>query len=425
MRGERGTRREFLAACSHAGLSAATTSLLLACVTRRAAPPPNEQPRSAAGPLERELRIFNWSDYIAADTISRFEQESGVRVTYDTYESNEEMVAKLVAGGDGYDIVAPSGYLVPVLIEGGLLQPLDHAVLTNWAYLLPLFVNAEADRGGRYAMPYQWGTTGLAYRRDLIGVPPQGWGVFADPSLRGKMTMLDDGREVLGAMLKWRGRSVNAVDPGQLQRAKQDALLVKPDLRAYLSAAVKGQLISGDVAVAQLWSGDTRQAQLEEARVEYTIPVEGSLLFTDYLIVPRAAPNRRAAHAFLNYVLRPAVAAEIAEQTGYGPTNGPAIALMPHPVEPPDAQLLRRLEFQRDLGPATDLWDRLWTEVKAGCEVRGEREAGRPSHLLPLTSYLLPLTCYVLVRPAIGDLRCCTTSEWSWRLSAPRSSSVH
>jgi spermidine/putrescine-binding protein len=362
----RGTRREFLAACSQAGLSAATTSLLLSCVTRRVAPPANEQALPAAGPLERELRIFNWSDYIAADTISRFEAETGVRVTYDTYESNEEMVAKLVAGGDGYDIVAPSGYLVPVLVEGGLLQPLDHAVLTNWAHLLPLFVNAEADSGGKYAMPYQWGTTGLAYRRDLIRTAPGGWGVFADASLRGKMTMLDDGREVLGAMLRWRGHSLNAVDFGQLRDARRDALQVKPNVRAYLSATVKGQLISGDVVVAQLWSGDTRQAQLEEARIEYTIPVEGSVLFTDYLVIPRAAPNRRTAHAFLNYVLRPPIAAEIAEQTGYGPTNGPAIALMAHPVEPPDAQLMQRLEFQRDLGPATDLWDRLWTEVKAG-----------------------------------------------------------
>ena len=360
------TRREFLAACSRAGLSATTASVLLSCVTRRFSPPPNEQPRSAAGPLERELRIFNWSDYIAADTISRFEAESGVRVTYDTYESNEEMVAKLVAGGDGYDIVAPSGYLVPVLVQGGLLQPLDHAVLTNWPHLLPLFVNAEADRGGRYGMPYQWGTTGLAYRRDLIPAVPSGWSVFNDVSSRGRMTMLDDGREVLGAMLRWRGHSVNSVDAGQLRDARRDALQVKPNLRAYLSATVKAQLISGDVVVAQLWSGDTRQAQLEEARIEYVIPVEGSLLFTDYLTIPRAAPNRRAAHAFLNYVLRPPVAAEIAEQTGYGPTNGPAVALMAHPVAPPDTRLLERLEFQRDLGAATDLWDRLWTEVKAG-----------------------------------------------------------
>ena len=360
------SRREFVVAGARAGLSAAAASALGSCVTPRHPPPANERARSASGPLERELRIYNWSDYIAADTVSRFEREFGVRVTYDTYESNEEMVAKLVAGGDGYDIVAPSGYLVPVLIAGDLLQPLDHAVLTGWSNLLPLFADAEADRGGRYAMPYQWGTTGIAYRRDLVAIPPTGWGAFADPSLRARVTMLDDGREVLGAMLKWRGHSLNSTATDELRAARRDALLVKPNLRAYLSATVKGQLVSGDIAVAQLWSGDTRQAQLEESRIEYVIPSEGSLLFTDYMAIPRAAPNRRAAHAFLNYVLRPPVAAEIAEQTGYGPTSGAAIGLMAHPVAPPDARQLARLEFQRDLGPATDLWDRLWTEVKAG-----------------------------------------------------------
>jgi spermidine/putrescine transport system substrate-binding protein len=360
------SRRKFIATSLRSGLSFATASALWGCVTRRVAPPSNERALPAGGPLEKQLRVFNWSDYIAAETISRFEQEFGVRVTYDTYESNEEMVAKLVAGGDDYDIVSPTGYLVPVLVQGGMLQPLDHAVLDRWGNLLPLFVDATADPGGRYAMPYQWGTTGIAFRRDLVAHPPSSWSVFNDATLRGKLTMLDDGREVLGAMLRWRGRSVNTIDRAQLLAARQDALMVKPNLRAYLSATVKGQLISGDIAVAQLWSGDTRQAQVESPAIEFTVPLEGSLLFTDYLAIPRAAPNRRAAHAFLNYVLRPAVAAEIAEQTGYGPANGAAIGLMRHPVEPPDASLLARLEFQKDLGAATDLWDRLWTEVKAG-----------------------------------------------------------
>ncbi len=357
-------RRAFVARCARAGLSAGAGSLLLSCVTRRAPPPADERAMSAAGPLERELHVFNWSDYIAATTISDFEREFGVRVTYDTYESNEEMVAKLVAGGDQYDIVAPSGYLVPVLVEGGLLQPLDHAVLTNWSNLLPVFANAAADRGGRYAMPYQWGDTGVAFRRDLVDTPPTGWEVFADRRLHGKLSMLDDEREVLGAMLKWRGRSLNSVDRGDLARARDDALSIRPNLRAFLSATVKGQLISGDIAVAQLWNGDTRQAQAEESRIDYVIPRQGSMLFTDYLAIPRNAPDRRAAHAFLNYVLRPPVAAAIAEQTGYGPVNGAAIPLMAAPVEPPDAALLARLEFERDLGAATDLWDRMWTEVK-------------------------------------------------------------
>ena len=359
------SRRHFVAVCSQAGLSAATTSLLMACITRRDTPPPDEQPTSAAGPLERELRVFNWSDYVAPDTIPRFEREFHVRVIYDTYEGNEEMIAKLVAGGDGYDIVGPSGYLVPVLAAGGLLRPLDHAVLTNWANLLPVFVNAEQD-GGRYSMPYQWGTSGIAYRRDLVASAPTSWGVFTDPTLRGRMTMLDEGAEVLGAMLKWRGNSWSATDHAQLERAKVDALAVKPNLRAYISGPVKSQLVSGDIAVAQLWSGDTGQAAADEPRVQFAVPVEGSEIFADHLAVPRRAPSPRAAHAFLNYILRPEVAAEIAEQTGYGPANGAAVSRMKTPVPPPDAATMSRLEFPRDAGPAKDLLDRLWTEVKAG-----------------------------------------------------------
>ncbi|MES2305281.1 MAG: spermidine/putrescine ABC transporter substrate-binding protein [Gemmatimonadota bacterium] len=354
-------RRDFL----RMGLSAATASMLAACITRRKAPPPNEQPLSAAGPLEGELRIFNWSDYIAAETIARFEREFRVRVSYDTFESNEEMVAKLVAGGDGYDLVGPTSYLVPVLAEGGLLAPLDHAVLSRWHNLLPAFLDAPSDRGGRYAMPYQWGTTGIAYREDLVAASLTTWGVFADASLAGKMTMLDDGREVIGTMLKWRGRSINSTDGSELTAAKRDAIAVKPHLRAYISAPVKGQLVSGDVQVAQLFSPDARQAQLEEPRVQYVIPAEGSEIYLDTLAIPRDAPHRRAAHAFLDYLLRPEVAAEIAEQTGGGPVNGAAIPLMRHPVAPPDPAQLARLEYQRDLGPATDQWDRLWTEIKS------------------------------------------------------------
>jgi spermidine/putrescine transport system substrate-binding protein len=358
-------RRGFVSALGRTATAAALSPLFASCVTRREAPPPDEVARSAAGPLERELHIFNWSDYIAADTIARFEHEFNVRVTYDTYESNEEMVAKLVAGGGGYDVVAPTGYLIPMLVEGNLLQPLDHAVLSNWNNLLPLFVNAEADTGGRYSMPYQWGTTGIAYRSDIVA-EPESWGAFADPTLHGRLTMLDDAREVIGAMLRWRGRSANSVLSDELDMAKRDALMVKPNLRAYLSATVKGQLISGDIVVAQLWSGDTRQAALEEPRIRYTIPAEGAIISTDYLAIPRSATNRRAAHAFLNFVLRPGIAAAIAEQTGYGPTNGAAIAAMRSPVQPPTAAELQRLEFQRDLGAATDLWDQIWTEIKAG-----------------------------------------------------------
>lgn len=366
MNGERVARREFLRRGAALGLSTSTASLLLGCVTKRTPPPTDETAASAAGPLERELRIFNWSDYIGRTTVADFSREFGVRVSYDTYESNEELVAKLVAGGGGYDIICPTGYIVTLLAEGGLLQPLDHAVLPNWSNLLPLFVDQGADPGGRYAMPYQWGISGVAYRTDLVASPPDTWAAFADPALRGRLTMMDDGREVLGAMLRWRGHSLNATDPVLLEGARRDALAIKPNLRAYISAAVKGQLISGDIAAAQIFLSDARMARSEEPRVAFTVPREGSTLYSDYLAIPRDAPNRRAAHAFLNYVLRAEVGAAISNDAGGASPNGAALPLLVDPVPPPDAALMARLEVQRDLGAATDLWDRMWTEVKAG-----------------------------------------------------------
>lgn len=361
-----GDRREFLRRCAQLGLSASTASLLLGCITKRTPPPSDEAAASAAGPLERELRIFNWSDYIGRTTVADFEREFGVRVSYDTYESNEELLAKLVAGGGGYDIICPTGYIVPLLAEGGMLQPLDHGVLNNWGNLLPLFADQGVDAGGRYAMPYQWGMTGVAYRTDLVATPPESWAAFADVALRGRLTMLDDGREVLGAMLRWRGESLNAVEPALLEAARRDALAIKPNLRAYISAAVKGQLISGDIAAAQLYLSDARMARDEESRVAFAVPGEGSTLYADYFAIPRDAPNRRAAHAFLNYVLRAEVGAAISNEGGGASPNAAALPLLTDPVPPPDAALQARLEFQRDLGAATDLWDRMWTEVKAG-----------------------------------------------------------
>jgi spermidine/putrescine transport system substrate-binding protein len=362
--GERGWhRRAFVRYCAQLGLTGTTTSLLWGCVTRREAPPPNEVAPPADGPLEAELRIFNWSDYIGRATIARFEQETGVRVIYDTFESNEEMVAKLVAGGTGYDLIGPTGYLIPVLRDGGLLAPLDHAALAGWEAIGAFFHESALDPQGRYGMPYQWGMTGIAYRADLVAAPTS-WSVFGGGP--GPMTMLDDGREVLGAMLKWRGRSLNSTDALEVRAAGADARTVKANLRAYVSSPVKGQLISGDIAIAQLWDGDARAAAMEEPNIRLVIPTEGSNIFTDFLAIPRHAPHRNAAHAFLRYVLRPEIALEIAEETGFGPCNERAVTLMREPVRLPDAAFLERMEFQEDLGAATELWDRVWTEVKAG-----------------------------------------------------------
>jgi spermidine/putrescine-binding protein len=358
-------RREFVRRAAALGLSAPTIAVLLAACRRDQRDPMLDDPARDLGPIERELAIYIWSDYVAPDTILNFEKEFGVKVTMDFYDSNEEMLAKLQAGARGYDIIVPSSYIVEVLIATGLAAPIHHQYLTNWRNLSPIFLDRTFDPGNRYTMPWMWGVTGFAYRRDRIPDPPPSWAIFHDRRYRGKMTQVDDGRDVLGAWLRYRGHSLNSTDRPQLEAAKFDAIEAKKNLKAYVSAPVKSQLISGDVWVAQLWNGDAEQARMEQPALGYVIPNEGCTVWLDSLVVPRGTAHPRAAHEFMNYVLRPPVEAAIAAATGYGTPNQEAIELLEHPVPYPTGSELARLEYQHDLGRETATWDQLWTEVKS------------------------------------------------------------
>jgi spermidine/putrescine transport system substrate-binding protein len=317
------------------------------------------------GPLEPEFNLYNWSDYIAPEIIPAFEREFGVKVTYDTFESSEEMVAKLQAGARGYDLVVPPTYAVTALIATGLIAPLSQRYLSNRANLAPVFRGLAHDPQDRYAVPWQWGMTGIAWRTDLIPKLEPSWGVFLDPRYRGKLTMLDDERDVIGAFLCYRGRSINSVDPAELDAARRDAEAAKRNLKAYLSAPVKAQLIAGDVWLAQLWNGDAAQAAREQPALSWLLPSEGSTLWIDSLVIPVAAPHPRAAHEFINFILRPDIGAAISRATGYGTPNQAAMPLLATPVPFPSPDELARLEIQKDLGRASALWDEVWTRIKS------------------------------------------------------------
>jgi spermidine/putrescine transport system substrate-binding protein len=377
------SRRDFIRNALAMGVSvSAIGSMLQACSTEpptpaeRAEPPkepaapaepaaPPTPPEPELGEMEKELHIYNWSDYIAEDTVKNFEKESGVKVSYDTYESNEEMMSKLQVGAGGYDIVVPTGYIVTVLAAQDLLQPLSKKYIPNWSGIAKMFNSPDFDPGNKYGVPYQWGTTGIAYRSDKVNPPPDSWAVFHDAKMKKKMTMMDDVRDVIGSWLKFRGKSLNSTVQADLDQAKADAIAAKANLKAFISAPVKGQLVSGDVWVAQLWNGDTMQAKVEQKAIEYVLPKEGGSIWTDSLVIPKSAPHKRAAHAFMEYVLRPDVAVTISDFTGYGTPVEAASAKLASPVPYPTADEMKRVEFQKDLGKANDLWDQIWTEIKS------------------------------------------------------------
>jgi spermidine/putrescine transport system substrate-binding protein len=355
-------RRAFLRRALEAGVGAGALALLFPGCRGR----PDAGAGEDLGPIERNLYLYIWSDYLADRTIPDFEREFGVRVVVDTYESNEDMLARLLAGASGYDLVLPSSYVFPALFAADLVAPLRHRYLTNLGNVAPLFADPPWDPGLTHSVPWQWGLTGIAYRADLVRPAPDSWGVFLDPAYRGKMTMLDDLRDVIGSFLRFRGHSLNSVDPAELARARDDAIAAKANLKAFISATVKPQLIAGDVWIAQLWNGDASQARAEQPAIRFAIPKEGSMMFMDALAMPRSARNPRAAHEFLNYVLRPDVAAALADKTGYGTTNQAALPLTEAQLAFPEGEDLARLEYQEDLGRAGERWDRIWTEIKAG-----------------------------------------------------------
>ncbi|HEU5154627.1 MAG TPA: spermidine/putrescine ABC transporter substrate-binding protein [Gemmatimonadales bacterium] len=362
---ERGaiSRREFVTRATVLGLGLSTIgALLTAC--KPGADKGAQGETAEPGPIEKELSIYNWSDYIAKETIPDFEKEFGVKVTYEQYESNEELLARLESGQASYDIVVPSGYLVPVLLAKGLIAPINQGHLTNWTNVAPIFLDPPYDPDNAHTVPWQWGTTGIAYRTDKIAPPPDSWAAFLDSKLKGRMTQMDDEREVIGAWLHYRGHSLNSIDPGELSAAKADALAAKANLKAYVSAAVKEQLISGEVWLAQLWNGDTAQARTKQPSLDYRLPKEGGTIWTDNLALTSSAQHKRAAHEFMNYILRPEVGAAISNFTGYGTPNQASLEKMTNPVPFPTADEMKRLEYQKDLGAAGAAWDKIWSEIK-------------------------------------------------------------
>jgi spermidine/putrescine transport system substrate-binding protein len=363
-------RREFVLRALGLGLSMGSVGMLLqACQRKDGSAGKGADSASTAaadlGPIEKELHVYNWSDYIADNTVPDFQKEFGVKVTYDTYESNEEMVAKLQAGATGYDIVVPSGYIVPVMVATDLITSINKKYITNFNNVSPIFQNLPTDQGNKYTVPWQWGTSGIAYRSDKVKAPVDSWAVFQDKQYGKKMTMMDDGREVIGSQLRYRGHSLNSTNPAELAKAKADSIIAKKNLKAYISAPVKAQLISGDVWISQLWNGDTTQAKAEQPKLAYAIPKEGCTIWGDSMCIPKSAPNKRAAHEWMNYILRPEVGAALSAATGYGTPNAAAAKVMKDPPPYPTEDELKRLEYQVDLGKDTATWDQIWTEIKS------------------------------------------------------------
>jgi spermidine/putrescine transport system substrate-binding protein len=318
----------------------------------------------------RRLNVLNWSAYVAADTIPGFERESGARVRYAVYESNEEMLARVLSGNSGWDVVFPSNYYVAPMRENDLLAPIRHERLTRLSNLDALFRRPSWDADLAWCVPYMWGASGILCNRRLQPAPAA-WADLWNPGLAGKMTMLDDPAEVLGAALKKLGLSLNSTNADELRRAQREALAQKRLLRAYLNAEVRDQMVAGDVDASQLWATTAQQAIDGSGALRFVYPSEGFALYADNAVILRESHRSDLAHEFIDYLLRPDVAAAIVVETRTATVNAAARAILPTEVSanptlyPLPSTLARGEWFATMPAPVQRLRDRLWTEIKA------------------------------------------------------------
>jgi len=307
------TRRDFIRKATALGLSlAASVSIGRDFQSREAYAA--EVDRSK---LSKRLNIYNWSDYVAEDTVPNFEKEFGVKVNYDTYEDNEAMLAKLQAGATGYDIVVPTGYMIEIMLKQNMLAPINHENIPNLKGVSKGLANPPYDPGRKYTVPWQWGTTGFGYNSKKVTGKIDSWHLLWDSKYKRKITMLDDMRSAISVALKMLGYSLNSTSEKELMEAKKLLIEQKPLLKAYISAPVKSLLIAGEVWLSHLWVGDVLMAKEENDDLEYCIPKEGCEIWDDSLAIPKTAPHKYTAEVWMNYCLRPEVSAGVSNFVHY------------------------------------------------------------------------------------------------------------
>jgi spermidine/putrescine transport system substrate-binding protein len=329
-----------------------------------------------AARLSDQLFLYNWVEYIDPAIKESFQAECGVEVVEDNFDSNETLLAKLQAGGANYDVIVPSDYMVQILISEGMIEPLDFEVVTNIAGFGEKFTHQYFDPGQTYTVPYFFGSSGFAVDTNVISDPQPSWSMVFEPSpeVCGKISMLDDQRETIGAALMYLGYSINDTDPAHLEEAKQLLIDQAACVKAYDSQTNDDLIVQGETVIGHMWTGDAILAGLPDLGgregIVYVIPQEGCTIWQDNLAVPVTSQNKYTAMVFINYLSDPEVAGQNAEFVGYGSPNEAAYEfidseILADPGIYPTAETFAGLQWIEDVGEALELYDRVWTEFKA------------------------------------------------------------
>jgi spermidine/putrescine transport system permease protein len=337
-----------------------------------AATPASPTPSPVAeltGDAEKTLEIFCWSEYIPQQVVDAFSEETGIKVSVETYSSNEEMLAKLFAGGGNYDIIQPSEYVIEGLIKEDLLTPLDHARIPNMKNLAPEFTNMSFDPGNKYSVPYMAGTVGIVVNTELVQDAIKGYNDVFQEKFAKNIVVLDDAREIVSWALESLGIPVNEVSDENLAKVKPVLEKWLPLVKVFDSDSPKTALLNGDVALGIVWAGEGAILLNEDPKFKWIIPAEGTHLFIDSLAIPKSATHVKNAELFIDYVLRPEVSAKISEAFPYLNPNVAARELLTpaqrnNPASFPTADQLANMQTFRDVGEQATKIDELVTSLK-------------------------------------------------------------
>jgi spermidine/putrescine transport system substrate-binding protein len=318
---------------------------------------------------DEELNLFAWSEYVPQSVLDGFTKETGIQVNYETYASNEEMLAKLLSGAASYDLIQPSEYTIEALVKEKQLLPLDHKKIPNLKNIAKEYWNQPHDPKLEYSVPYMQGTVGIVVNTAKIKDPVKGYADLFQPKYKGRIVVLDDALEIVTWALAANGLGPNDVTKANLEKIRPTLQKWLPLVKVYDSDSPKTALLNGDVDLGVVWSGEAAILINEQpGKFSYTLPKEGAHMFIDNLAIPKGAENKDAAHQFINYILRPDVSVQISKEFPYTNPNVEARKLLTpaeraNPASYPPGN--PKLATFRDIGPMSADVDKLFTDLKA------------------------------------------------------------
>jgi spermidine/putrescine transport system substrate-binding protein len=328
---------------------------------------------AAAGCAPKNVvNVYNWGEYIDESLLEDFEKDTGIKVNYRTFETNEDMYAKLKAGGSDYDVIIPSDYMIGRLVEEGMLEKLDLSNIPNSSLLNPAYQKPQYDPTGEYSVGYMWGTVGIIYNTAQVEDAPTSWGALFDERYSGNILMIDNPRDAFGIALKYLGYSLNTTDEGEIRAAYDLLADQKPILQAYVMDTVFDTMEGGNAAMVPYYAGDYMTMKEQNPDLAFCLPSEGANVFSDGMCVPKGAANKRNAELFINFMASTGAALRNMDVTGYVSTNQESAEQYAASLDPedaavmfPDEGVLAVCEPFFNLPQETlELYDRLWSDLR-------------------------------------------------------------